>query len=105
MACWALGNANRTALAISELATALAAHDEGLTQMKLALDYALARPGIGCSDLEGVLDLLSYCCLDFSKNASSALEKTRACAAQSVFNIKALKDWGSFQTCSVYLDG
>ncbi len=62
--------------------------------MKLALDYALARPGIGCSDLEGVLGLQGYCCLDFSKNASLALEKTRAHAAQSVFNVKALKDWG-----------
>ncbi len=62
--------------------------------MKLALDYALARPGIGYSDLEGVLGLLSYCCLDFNKNASLASEKTRAHAAQLVFNVRALKDWG-----------
>ncbi|KAM6065610.1 olfactory receptor 14A16-like [Chlamydotis macqueenii] len=43
------------------------------------------RLGIGCSDLEEQLGLQGYCCLDFSKNATSALEKVCAYAHSACF--------------------
>lgn len=99
LACWAAKNANRTSRALTDIAESLSSLDTGLTQTKMAVDFLFARTGLGCAQMEQHLGLKGFCCLDFSANASSAIDKIRREAkdiADSTFRILKDKNWGFF---------
>ena len=45
-------NAYRTSRVLTSIAQAMAAFDSGLTQTKMAIDFLLARIGLGCTEME-----------------------------------------------------
>ena len=77
LACWAGKNVNHTSRALTSIAQAMAALDSGLTQTKMAIDFLLARTGLGCAEMERQMGMESFYCLDFSVNATTAIDKVR----------------------------
>ena len=55
----------------------MAALDSELTQTKMAIDFLLAHTGLGCAEMEGQLGMEGFCCLDFSANATTVIDKVR----------------------------
>ena len=96
LACGVAKNTNRTSPALTSIAQAMAALDSGLTQTKMAIDLLLAPTGLGCAEMEEQLGMEGFCCLDFSANAITAIDKVRKEAkdiAKSVLKIGIGKCW------------
>ena len=43
----------------------------------MAIDFRLARTGLGYTEMERPLGMEGFCCLDFSANATTAIDKVR----------------------------